>query len=54
MFAETLPDSPKSLEQLKRFIDILREDKRIRTYMGSLVSADCTCKKANDMVVSKE
>ena len=50
----TLPDYPKSQEQLKKFIDILREDKRLKVYMAYLVSCECTCKRANDTVVSTQ
>ncbi|KAH3839436.1 hypothetical protein DPMN_112867, partial [Dreissena polymorpha] len=48
--SKTLPDPPKSLEQLKKLQELLRDDKRLRSLVRYLVSAECTCRKANDNV----
>lgn len=49
--AETLPDPPKALDQLKKLNELMRDDKRLRALMKYLVSSDCNCRKANDNVV---
>lgn len=48
--ARTLPDPQKSLEQVKKFNELLRDDRRLRTLMRYLVSIDCNCRKANENV----
>ncbi|XP_060604086.1 LOW QUALITY PROTEIN: sister chromatid cohesion protein PDS5 homolog B-like, partial [Ruditapes philippinarum] len=46
----TLPDTQKSLEQVKLFNEMMRDDRRLRSLMRYLVSADCNCRKANENV----
>ncbi|KAL3879117.1 hypothetical protein ACJMK2_031429 [Sinanodonta woodiana] len=48
--ARTLPDPQKSLDQMKRLHHLLRDDKKLQSFFKMLVSPDCTCKKAQDIV----
>ncbi|KAL5012757.1 hypothetical protein ScPMuIL_011308 [Solemya velum] len=48
--ARTLPEPSKSLDQLRKLNQFLKDDKRLRYYFKLLVSQDCTCKKAQDAV----
>lgn len=48
--AKSLPDMHKALEQMKKFNDLMREDRRVRAMMRYLVGADCNCRKANETV----
>lgn len=48
----TLPETGKAIEHLKKFCQIIKDDKRLRSYLIKILSQDCTCKKAQDLVVS--
>ena len=48
-----LPDPTKANEYIKKFNEIVHEDTRIRGYLIKLTSTDCTCKKAEECVVSR-
>ena len=47
-----LPDPSKALEYIKKFNQIVSEDNRIRGFLIKMTSPDCTCKKAEECVVS--
>ncbi|CAC5359753.1 PDS5 [Mytilus coruscus] len=48
--SRTLPETGKAIEHLKKFCQIIKDDKRLRSYLIKLLSQDCTCKKAQDLV----
>ncbi len=54
LFAEGLPDPPKSLESLKKFYKMVEQDQRIRALLVKIVSPDCSCKKAEECVVCSQ
>ena len=48
-----LPEPARSLEYLKKFNEILKDDNRLRGFLIKMVHPDCTCKKAEEYVVSE-
>ena len=53
LYAGTFPDHLKPNEYLKKLNLILKDDGRLRMLMKTLVGTSCTCKKAEDIVVSQ-
>ena len=47
-----LPDMSKAQEYMKKFNKSLMEDTRLRAHVTHLVGPDCSCKKAEEHVVS--
>ncbi|KAK6173333.1 hypothetical protein SNE40_016804 [Patella caerulea] len=48
--ARSLPEQQKPQEQLKKFNIILRDDRRMRNLLKMIISPECTCKKAEEIV----
>ena len=47
-----LPEPVKGQEYMRRFSKMIQEDSRVRTQIVKLLSPDCTCKRAEECVVS--
>jgi len=50
--AGNLPDPVKAQEHMRRFSKMIQDDGRVRTQLTKLLSTDCTCKRAEECVVS--
>ena len=48
---ETLPETNKANDHMKKFAMLLKDDKRMRHFVKTLVGSDCNSQKAQDLVV---
>lgn len=48
---ETLPETNKANDHMKKFAMLLKDDKRMRQFVKTLVGPDCNSQKAQELVV---
>lgn len=51
-FSENLPDPGKAQDFMKKFNQVLGEDEKLRLQLEQLISPTCSCKQAEQCVVS--
>ena len=52
-FQENLPDPSKNIEYIRRFNKMLSTDQKLQVSLGKLVNPQCSCKAAQEYVVSE-
>ncbi|XP_062616219.1 sister chromatid cohesion protein PDS5 homolog B-like [Saccostrea cucullata] len=48
--SKTLPETHKATDHMKKFAMLVKEDKRMRQFLKTLLGPDCTSQKAQDLV----